>query len=108
MSLAIRFTVAPGVPPGRYDLVVGLLPFLPESEADRLPREASEYEPRLAHTAGADGLEVIRSVIAGTPPGTAIALAHAPWQGERVRRMLADATTRDLGCPVAHLTTGSC
>ena len=107
LSLAIRFTVAPGVPPGRYDLVVGLLPFLPEGEADQLPMEASEYEPRLAHTAGPDGLDVIRSVIAGTPAGTPMALAHAPGQGERVREMLGDSVTRDVGCPVAHLTTGT-
>jgi release factor glutamine methyltransferase len=108
LSLPIRLTVAAGVPPGQYDLVVGLLPFLPEGEAGRLPREASDYEPRLAHTAGPDGLDVIRSVIAGTPRGTLMALAHAPWQGERVRGLLTESVTRDVGCPVAHLTTGTC
>jgi release factor glutamine methyltransferase len=76
-----------------YDLVVANLPYVSESEWDRLAPEIREYEPREALVAGPTGLEAIRELVAELEqlperPG-AIALevgeGQAPEVTERVR-----------------------
>ena len=42
-------------------------------------------------SAGADGLDEIRALVAWRPAGTLLALEHAPDQGEAVRGLLEDA-----------------
>jgi release factor glutamine methyltransferase len=91
-----------GLPPGveheaaagEVDLVVANLPYVREDEWARLQPEITRYEPRSALVGGADGLAPIRSLVAATPRGTRLALEHAPDQGEAVRALLVDATTR--------------
>ena len=85
--------VAPGLPAGDYDLVVANLPYVREDEWDALAPEIRSWEPREALVAGADGLDAIRSVVAGAPPGTRLALEHAPDQAARVRALLSEAET---------------
>jgi release factor glutamine methyltransferase len=51
------------------------------------------YEPRSALVAGADGLDAIRALVSGAPPGTRLALEHAPDQAAKVRALLASAET---------------
>ncbi len=55
---------------GRFDLVLANLPYVREDERPRLPPDVREHEPAEALFAGADGLAVIREVLAAlAPPG---------------------------------------
>jgi len=77
--------------------VVANLPYVADEEWGGLEPELRLYEPREALVAGPDGLDAIRSLVAQAPAGSALALEHAPHQGEAVRQMLAGARTeRDL------------
>jgi release factor glutamine methyltransferase len=48
---------------GGFELVVANLPYVSEAEWDGLRPEVTEWEPREALLAGADGLDAIRAVI---------------------------------------------
>jgi release factor glutamine methyltransferase len=87
---AISFS---GLPPGDYDLVVANLPYVREDEWLRLAPEIRLFEPREALVSGEDGLDAIRSLVAGAPPGTRLALEHAPDQADKVRALLSEAET---------------
>jgi release factor glutamine methyltransferase len=75
------------------DLVVANLPYVTEAEWPGLEPEIVRYEPREALVSGADGLDAIRSLLAGAPGGLRVALEHAPSQTAAVREMLAEAQT---------------
>jgi release factor glutamine methyltransferase len=81
-------TLADGLPPGEYDLVVANLPYVREDQWAGLTPEIRLYEPRFAVVAGADGLDAIRALVAGAPRGTRVALEHAPDQAAEVARLL--------------------
>jgi release factor glutamine methyltransferase len=88
---------AAGLPLGAHDLVVANLPYVREDEWDGLAPELRLWEPRAALVSGLDGLDAIRSLVAGAPPGTRLALEHAPDQAATVRALLTSAETlRDL------------
>ena len=55
--------------------------------------EINRYEPRVALTGGADGLDLIRELLDAVPSGTRVALEHAEDQGEAIRGLLEDATS---------------
>jgi release factor glutamine methyltransferase len=98
LGLDVTFSVIEGMPAGDYDLIVANLPYVREDEWDALEPEISLYEPREALVSGADGLDAIRSLAAGAPSGTRLALEHAPDQGAAVRALLDEArTVNDLG-----------
>jgi release factor glutamine methyltransferase len=98
LGLDVDFSVADGLPPGDYDLVVANLPYVREDEWDGLPPEIRLYEPRGALVSGPDGLDAIRALVAGAPTGTRLALEHAPAQAEAVRGLLREShTVCDLG-----------
>jgi release factor glutamine methyltransferase len=98
LGLDVTFSVAVGLPPGEFDLVVANLPYVREDEWDALEPEIRLYEPREALISGADGLDAIRSLVGDASPGTRLALEHAPDQGAAVRALLEDArTVKDLG-----------
>jgi release factor glutamine methyltransferase len=80
--------LAEGLPAGSYDLVVANLPYVREDEWEGLAPEIRMYEPRGALVAGVDGLDAIRALIAGAPPGTRFALEHAPAQAPKVAGLL--------------------
>jgi release factor glutamine methyltransferase len=84
---------AADLPPGDYDLVVANLPYVREDEWDGLAPEIRLWEPRFALVSGADGLDAIRSLIAGAPSGTRLALEHAPDQAATVAALLTGAET---------------
>lgn len=91
----VDLTVADGLPDGvAPDLVVANLPYVREDEWAGLAPEINRFEPRSALVAGADGLEAIRALVAQAPPGTRLALEHAPDQAEAVRALLDGAETR--------------
>jgi release factor glutamine methyltransferase len=69
LGFASRVTVVIGdvldaVGGRRADLVIANPPYLPEPLLPTLPREVRDWEPRLALTAGADGLAILRRVMA--------------------------------------------
>ncbi|MFN2499799.1 MAG: peptide chain release factor N(5)-glutamine methyltransferase [Pyrinomonadaceae bacterium] len=54
--------LAPGVIPG-FDLIVSNPPYVAERAVEGLQREVRDFEPRIALTAGEDGLSVIRRLL---------------------------------------------
>jgi release factor glutamine methyltransferase len=94
LGLELELRHARYLPAGEYDLVVANLPYVREDEWDSLQPEIRSFEPREALVAGADGLDVIRGLIAAAPAGTRLALEHAPGQAAAVRALLRDAATR--------------
>jgi release factor glutamine methyltransferase len=107
LGLPLTVTAARGLPPGSPDLVLANLPYVREDEWAGLAPEITRFEPRDALVSGADGLDAIRELIGGAPPGTRLALEHAPAQAAAVRGLLRDAEThRDLAGR-ERVTTGS-
>jgi release factor glutamine methyltransferase len=98
LGLPLDVSVGFGLPSGsegaEFDLVLANLPYVREDEWDRLAPEIRRYEPRSALVSGADGLDAIRSLVAGAPRGTRLALEHAPGQAATVRTLLEGAATR--------------
>jgi release factor glutamine methyltransferase len=94
LGLSLDLRVETGLPPGDSDLVVANLPYVREDEWDGLQPEIRRYEPREALVSGADGLDAIRSLVSEAPPGTRLALEHAPAQAGAVRALLRDGETR--------------
>jgi release factor glutamine methyltransferase len=99
LGVALSVEAARGLPPGAVpDLVLANLPYVREDEWAALEPEITKYEPRSALVGGPDGLDAIRSLLAEAPPGTRLALEHAPAQAAAVRDLLRRAETRrDLG-----------
>jgi release factor glutamine methyltransferase len=93
LGVELPLTVARGLPRGDYDLVVANLPYVRDDEWPGLEPEITKHEPRDALTSGVDGLDAIRELVAAAPPGTRLALEHAPDQGAAVRDLLDGART---------------
>ncbi|MDQ1627807.1 MAG: release factor glutamine methyltransferase [Actinomycetota bacterium] len=53
---------------GRVDVLVANAPYVPTDEIGLLPVEARTHEPRAALDGGPDGLDVVRRLVAGSPP----------------------------------------
>lgn len=97
LGLDVPMSLAEGLPPGEYDLVLANLPYVRDDEWAGLAPEIRRYEPREAVTSGADGLSAIRALVEEAPSGTPVALEHAAAQAPAVRGLLRDAEThRDL------------
>lgn len=70
---------------GAWELVISNPPYVSTSEMDALPPEV-KHEPRTALEAGADGLDVIRRIVAGARArAPRLLLEIAPRQAEEVR-----------------------
>ena len=74
-----------------FDLLVANLPYVKEADWATLPPEIREYEPREALTAGPDGLDVIRALLADPPECQSIALEVGLGQAEAVESLVRDA-----------------
>ena len=96
---------------GRVDLLVANAPYVPTEAVALLPPEARDYEPKLALDGGADGLGIVRRVVAGAPewlaPGGQLLVETSVRQAPAVVEMIAghDLTPRaissaDLGATV--------
>ena len=94
LSLDVAFDVASGLRRGEYSLVTANLPYVRDDEWPSLPPEIRVYEPRGALTAGSDGLDAIRALVAAAPPGIVVALEHAPAQAADIRSLLDGSVTR--------------
>jgi release factor glutamine methyltransferase len=90
LGLPLEVEIADGLPPGDYDLVIANLPYVRDDRWEGLMPEINRYEPRVALTSGADGLNAIRDLLAALPSGTRVALEHADDQAEAVRELLED------------------
>jgi release factor glutamine methyltransferase len=75
----------------RADLIVSNPPYLPTESIASLPPEVSQYDPRAALDGGADGLRVIRRIVAEAPPRLAAggALVLETAGGEQARAVAA-------------------
>jgi release factor glutamine methyltransferase len=93
LGLPLEVEVADGLPPGEYDLVIANLPYVRDDRWEELMPEINRYEPRVALTGGADGLDHIRELVAALPSGTCVALEHADDQADAIRDMLDDAVS---------------
>ncbi|HEY6584536.1 MAG TPA: hypothetical protein VIZ29_06800, partial [Gaiellaceae bacterium] len=93
LGLPLEVEVADGLPPGDYDLVIANLPYVRDDRWDVLMPEINRYEPRVALTGGADGLDHIRELVGALPSGTRVALEHADDQADSIRDMLDDAVS---------------
>ena len=49
---------------GSFNILIANLPYIPSQRFDQLPREVRAFEPRLALDGGADGLDVMRRLLA--------------------------------------------
>ena len=102
----VRFTLgdlyAPlGVARRRYDAIVSNPPYIPHAELAGLDADVRDHEPHLALDGGADGLVVVRRIVANAPqwlrPGGVLALeigfGEAPATADLLRaRGFADVT----------------
>ena len=87
------FDALPAELRGSVHLVVSNPPYV--AEADDLPSEVRDWEPRGALVAGASGLEHLERIVAEAPawlvPGGALVVELAPWQSAPVARSALEA-----------------
>ncbi len=76
---------------GRFDVIVSNPPYIGETEWPTLGPELS-FEPRTALTAGPEGLDALRQIVAGAPdflvPGGWLLLEHGAGQARAVQSLL--------------------
>jgi release factor glutamine methyltransferase len=82
------------------ELITANPPYIPEGELSSLPIDIVGFEPSLALSGGADGLDVIRRIVGGAlrrlRPGGVLALEMGTGQAERVRDLFAEAGFVDV------------
>lgn len=85
----------------RFDVIVSNPPYIPASDP-HLAQGDVRFEPEGALFAGADGLDAIREIVAGTPPllvpGGWLLLEHGYDQATPVAELLARAGYTGIGC----------
>ena len=87
------FEPLPAALEGSIGVIASNPPYVADDE--ELPPEVELWEPAEALRAGPDGLDDVRTIVAGAPrwlaPGGALVVEHAPDQAEAVRRLAVDA-----------------
>jgi release factor glutamine methyltransferase len=110
LGLELEVSVAEGLPEGLedVDLVIANLPYVTDETIDERSPEIKR-EPRIAVTGdcGADGLGVIRGLIAETPSGWKLAMEHDTHHGPAMRELLGDARTLTDYMGGERVTVGS-
>jgi release factor glutamine methyltransferase len=81
-----------GLGPAKFDLIVSNPPYVSEHEYQKLAANVKDFEPKSALTAGQDGLDIIKKIIADAiqhlkPTGT-LMLEIGDKQGNAVRNTL--------------------
>jgi release factor glutamine methyltransferase len=96
LGLDLDVTIARGIPTdlGEVDMIIANLPYISDETIDQRTPEI-HAEPLIAITAdcGADGLGVIRGLIAETPSGTLMAMEHDTHHGPAMQELLNEAET---------------
>ena len=92
---------------GQFDLIVTNPPYIGTHEQDQLDPEVAQHDPHLALFSGADGLDLVRQIVAEASSYLKIngwlLIEHGHTQGEALRDLLAHhsfesiQTYRDLG-----------
>lgn len=81
---------------GKFDLIVSNPPYIPEAEIAALQPEVRDFEPYSALSGGADGLDIIRRIIATAPGfmavGGTLLIEIGFGEAEAVRGLLAPPT----------------
>jgi release factor glutamine methyltransferase len=102
LGMALEVTVAHGIPDHveEVDLLIANLPYITNTSIDERSPEIRR-EPTIAvqgdpgeGDSGADGLDIIRSLIEETPSGWRMALEHDIHHGPAMRELLREAETR--------------
>jgi release factor glutamine methyltransferase len=62
------FAPLPGTLEGCVDVVVGVVPYVPTPALPLLQRDAFAFESPLSYDGGCDGTEILRRVLADSPP----------------------------------------
>jgi release factor glutamine methyltransferase len=87
--------------PGSFDLILSNPPYIPSALLEKLAPEVRR-EPRIALDGGADGLDLIRPIIAGARehlrPGGLLLLEADPGQMPAIADLLAQGGYGDIGC----------
>jgi release factor glutamine methyltransferase len=90
---------APLAPHAPFTLIVANLPYIPTAELAALPPDVRS-EPALALDGGADGLDLVRRLVAAAPallaPGGALALEIGAGQAAATSALLRDAGFTDV------------
>ena len=85
---------------GSFDLVVSNPPYVPTAVLDDIPREVAAFEPALALDGGADGLDVLRRLLAwcqrALKPGGAFAFELHETCLDEAARLAEAAGYRDV------------
>ncbi|WP_290763311.1 HemK/PrmC family methyltransferase [Fibrobacter sp. UBA4297] len=73
----------------QIDCLIANLPYIPDSEKDKLQPEVAKYDPALALFGGADGLDLVRKLLQQTEgklkPGASILLEIGSEQGAMLK-----------------------
>ena len=73
----------------KIDCLIANLPYIPDSEKDKLQPEVAKYDPALALFGGADGLDLVPKLLQQTEgklkPGASILLEIGSEQGEMLK-----------------------
>lgn len=89
--------LAPGDPP--FDVIVSNPPYIGSADP-HLAQGDVRFEPIAALTAGADGLDALKVIIAGAPsrlvPGGSLVVEHGYDQADSVRALFAGASFTDV------------
>jgi release factor glutamine methyltransferase len=84
--------VIAGLGPAKFDLIVSNPPYVSEPEYEKLAPNIKDFEPKSALTAGNDGLDIIKKIIADAnqhlKPTGALMLEIGNEQGNAVRNLL--------------------
>jgi release factor glutamine methyltransferase len=79
----------------KFELITANPPYIPEGELGSLSPDIRDFEPRLALSGGADGLDVIRRIVSGAPrflrPGGVLAVEMGMGQASRVFDLFGEA-----------------
>jgi release factor glutamine methyltransferase len=86
----------------RFELVVSNPPYVPSGDIAELDVDVREFEPRQALDGGADGLDLVRTVVASAPahlvPGGVLAVEVGFDQAPRARALFEAAGFSDIEC----------
>lgn len=84
----------------QFDLLVSNPPYIPSGEIAGLEATVRQHEPHLALDGGADGLDLIRTIVSGAGakirPGGWILLEFSPEQADSVRQIVSDQGFEDV------------
>ncbi len=89
------YAALPAALRGRVDVLLASPPYVPTGAIGLLPPEAREHEPQVALDGGADGLDVVRRVVAGADawlaPGGHLLVETSESQAEETAEAVARA-----------------